>query len=198
MTAPVASDARIVEAMIDLAHCSMRHRIVVTGPHGPHQMFELLRRGYNRVATTSTCGLPCGQYDAAFIGSPLPSVKVLETTLDWLVHFLSPTGVLVLWIVATGRHNGVISCWSGIGYCPAGRSQCGYALSPCHAGLGPSDRAHVVAPWLFALCEGSGFDPLYLGLTTARGKPSNPLGILKRPPTSDEAKGRALVVNTAA
>ena len=106
--------------------------------------------------------------------------------------------VLVLWIVATGRHNGVISCWSGIGYCPAGRSQCGYALSPCHAGLGPSDRAHVVAPWLFALCEGSGFDPLYLGLTTARGKPSNPLGILKRPPTSDEAKGRALVVNTAA
>ena len=98
MTAPAASDARIVEAMIDLAHCSTRHRIVVTGPHGPHQMFELLRRGYNRVATTSTCGLPCGQYDAAFVGSPLPSVKVLETTLDWLVHFLSPTGVLVLWI----------------------------------------------------------------------------------------------------
>jgi len=35
-------------------------------------------------------------------------------------------------------------------------------------------------------------------LTTARGKPSNPLGILKRPPTSDEAKRRALVVNTVA
>jgi hypothetical protein len=26
------------------------------------------------------------------------SIKALETTLDWLVDFLSPTGVLVVWV----------------------------------------------------------------------------------------------------
>ena len=61
-------------------------------------MFELHRRGYNRVATTATCGLPRGQYDVAFVEWQLQSIKALETTLDWLVHFLAPTSVLAIWI----------------------------------------------------------------------------------------------------
>jgi len=44
--------------------------------------------------------------------------------------------------------------------------------------------------WLFALGEGSGFDPLYLGLTTAWGKLSGiRWGPLNKPPASHEAEG---------
>jgi hypothetical protein len=68
-------------------------------------MFELHRRGYNRVATTATCGLPRGQYDAAFVDWQLRSIKVLETTLNWLVHFLAPTSVLVIWIDSSESAN---------------------------------------------------------------------------------------------
>ena len=78
---PAASCERIIETMIELARCSKLHRIIVAGSRGPHQMFELHRRGYNRVATTATCGLPRGQYDVAFIEWQLHSIKALETTL---------------------------------------------------------------------------------------------------------------------
>ena len=61
-------------------------------------MFELHRRGYGRVATTTTCGLPDGQYDVALVDWRQHSIKALETTLDWLVHFLAPSGVLVAWL----------------------------------------------------------------------------------------------------
>ena len=54
-------------------------------------MFELHRRGYIRVATTANCGLPAGQYDVALVDWRQRSIKALETTLDWLVDFLSPT-----------------------------------------------------------------------------------------------------------
>lgn len=94
---PTVSGERIIETMIELARCSNLHRIIVAGSKGPHQMFELHRRGYTRVATTATCGLPRGQYDVAFV-EQLQSIKALETTLDWLVHFLAPTSVLVIWI----------------------------------------------------------------------------------------------------
>jgi hypothetical protein len=95
---PTASGERIIETMIELARCSKLHRIVVAGSKSPHQMFQLHRRGYNRVATTASCGLPRGQYDVAFVDWHLHSIKALETTLDWLVHFLAPTSVLVIWI----------------------------------------------------------------------------------------------------
>ena len=68
-------------------------------------MFELHRRGYNRVATTANCGLPRGQYDVALVEWQLHSIKALETTLDWLVHFLAPSSVLVIWIDAGESTN---------------------------------------------------------------------------------------------
>jgi len=59
-------------------------------------MFELRRHGFIRVATTASCGLPDGQYDAALVDWRLPSMKALAATLDWLVHFLGPDGILVV------------------------------------------------------------------------------------------------------
>jgi hypothetical protein len=59
-------------------------------------MSEMHRRGYIRVSTTASCGLPRGQYAVALVEWQLPSIKALAATLDWLVHFLAPAGVLVI------------------------------------------------------------------------------------------------------
>ena len=45
----------------------------------------------------ATCGLPLGQYDAALIDWRKRSIKALETTLYWLLDFLSDRAVLVIW-----------------------------------------------------------------------------------------------------
>jgi hypothetical protein len=58
----------------------------------------LHRRAYSRVTTAKACRIPCCQYDVAFIAWREHSIKALETTLDPLVHFLGPAGVLVIWV----------------------------------------------------------------------------------------------------
>ena len=98
MKQSIPATERIVEPMIALARCSKRERILVAGSNSAELMFALHRRGYARVATTASCGLPAGQYDAALVDARQRSMKVLETTLDWLVEFLTPNGVLVIWV----------------------------------------------------------------------------------------------------
>jgi hypothetical protein len=92
------SSERIIEPMLGLARCSKHHRIIVAGSQRSELMLELHRRGYGRVATTATCGLPDGQYDVALVDWRQHSINALATTLDWLVHFLTPSGVLVAWL----------------------------------------------------------------------------------------------------
>ena len=89
---------RIIEPMIALASCSKQHRIVVAGSKGVDLMLELQRRGYVRAAATANCGHPAGQYDVALVDWRRRTSKTLEVALDWLVGFLSPAGVLVVWV----------------------------------------------------------------------------------------------------
>jgi acetolactate synthase regulatory subunit len=89
---------RIIDPMIALACCSKQHRIVVAGSKGVELMFELHRRGYVRAAATANCGHPAGQYDVALVDWRRRTFKTLESALDWLVDFLSPAGVLVVWV----------------------------------------------------------------------------------------------------
>src|ERR1700677_1273112 len=55
------------------------------------------RRGYIRAAATANCGHTAGQYDVAPVDWRR-ALKTLEVALDWLVEFLSPAGVLVVWV----------------------------------------------------------------------------------------------------
>jgi hypothetical protein len=89
---------RIIEPMIALASCAKQHRIVVAGSKGVELMLELQRRGYVRTASTANCGHPAGQYDVALVDWRQRTFKSLEVALDWLVDFLSPSGVLVVWV----------------------------------------------------------------------------------------------------
>lgn len=89
---------RIIEPMLALAGCSKQHRIVVAGLKGVELMLELQRRGFARAAATANCGHPAGQYDVALVDWRRRTFKTLEVALDWLVDFLSPAGVLVVWV----------------------------------------------------------------------------------------------------
>ena len=100
MTLTLATPARdrIIEPMIALAHCLKQDRIVVAGSRGIELMFELQRLGYAHAAATANCGHPAGQYDLALVDWRRRTFKTLEVALDWLVEFLSPAGVLVVWV----------------------------------------------------------------------------------------------------
>jgi hypothetical protein len=84
--------------MIGLAGCSEQHQIVVAGSRAIELTLYLHRRGYTRAATTANCGQPAGQYDVALVDWRRRTFKTLEVALDWLVKFVSPAGVLVVWI----------------------------------------------------------------------------------------------------
>jgi hypothetical protein len=100
MTSSRATPAgdRIIDPMIALACCSKQHRIVVAGSRGVELMLELQLRGYVRTAATANSGLPAGQYDVALVDWRRRTFKSLEVALDRLVQFLSPAGVLVVWV----------------------------------------------------------------------------------------------------
>src|SRR5450631_3951346 len=100
MTTSHATSAgdRIIEPMIALAGCSKQQRIVVAGSKGVELMLELQRRGYVRTAATANCGHPADRYDVALVDWRRRTFKSLEVALDWLVDFLSPAGVLVVWV----------------------------------------------------------------------------------------------------
>jgi hypothetical protein len=89
---------RILEPIIALARCSKQQRIVVAGSKSIELTSELYRRGFVRVASTANCGRADGHYDVALVDWRRRTFQALETTLDWLVDFLSPGGLLVVWI----------------------------------------------------------------------------------------------------
>jgi hypothetical protein len=97
-SSPIPSDERIVDAMIPVARAAKSHRVVVAGSNSSDVFRELHRRGFTRATTTKHCRVPRGQFDMALVSWREHSIKALATTLGWLVHFLSATGILVVWI----------------------------------------------------------------------------------------------------
>jgi hypothetical protein len=93
---PGGSTGRTIDSIITLAGCSTAHRILLAGDAEPGRIHDWRRRGYQRVATMATCRLPRGQYDVVSVEWRRHSIRALETTLDWLVYFLSRRGVLVI------------------------------------------------------------------------------------------------------
>jgi hypothetical protein len=95
---PVSIGDRILEPMIALARCSKQQRIIVAGTKSIELTSELNRRGFIHVASTANCGRAAGQNDVALVDWRRRTFQALETTLDWLVDFLKPGGLLVVWI----------------------------------------------------------------------------------------------------
>ena len=71
------------------------------------------------------------------------SLQALETTLNWVVHFLASTSVLVIWIESSEHSDGLGSMFERLGF----RIEAG---TRCERGLAVSARrldanAHAVA-----------------------------------------------------
>ena len=126
---PAPASDRVMETMIELAQCSKFHRIIVAGPDGVNRMSVLHRRGYKRVSTTSTCGLPRGQYDVAWVEWRQHSIKALETTLQWLVHFLAPASGLVVWIDEPTNRRALGSILERLGFRVEVGTRCEHGLA---------------------------------------------------------------------
>src|ERR1700730_17087748 len=98
MSSPqIATGDRIVDPMIALAGCSKRQRIVGVGSKSMELMLVLHRRGYLLAAAAGNCGRPTGQYDGALVDWRRRTLHALEPTMDWLMNFLSPRAVRVVW-----------------------------------------------------------------------------------------------------
>jgi hypothetical protein len=123
----------IIETMIRLARCAKAHRIIVAGSKGREFLLELHRRGYTRVATTATCGLPRGQCNVALVDWQLQSIKALETTLGWLVHFLAPAAALVIWVDSSerGRNRKLASMLDRLGFRIEAGTRCERGFAIC-------------------------------------------------------------------
>jgi hypothetical protein len=100
MSSRVAVGDRIIDPMIELAGCSTHQRIVVAGSKSMELMLELHRRGYLLAAAAGNCGSPTGQYNVALVDWRRRTLHALEPTIDWLMNFLSPCAVLVVWVDA--------------------------------------------------------------------------------------------------
>ena len=101
MSSPqIITGDRIIDPMIALAGCSTRQRILVAGAKSMELMMELQRRGYLLAAAAGNCGRPTGQYDVALVDWRRRTLHAFETTMDWLMNFLSPSAVLVVWVDA--------------------------------------------------------------------------------------------------
>jgi hypothetical protein len=96
----------VAGSMVELARCSKQHRIIIAGSRSPALMMGLHQRGYYRVETIASCGAPRGQYDVALVDWRGRSIKALAATLEWLVHFLGSSAVLVVWIDSQERAGG--------------------------------------------------------------------------------------------
>jgi hypothetical protein len=105
MSHQVASEDRIVDAMIDLARLSRSQRVIVTGAYAFETYLGLLDRGFSRVATTATCRSPCGQHDVALVMGR-HSVPAIEALLTRIVPFLNPHAVVALWMGSDGHQHG--------------------------------------------------------------------------------------------
>ena len=105
---PGSADERIIEPMLALARCSKLERIIVAGSEGIEFMSVLHRRGFLRAVATANCGPAAGQYDVALVDWRRRSIQTLDATLAWLVAYLGPAAVLVVWVDSqkpTGKEN---------------------------------------------------------------------------------------------
>jgi hypothetical protein len=122
---------RIIDAMIELAAPFRSQRIIVAGARSREVMTELHRRGHTRVETTASCGLPRGQCRLALLDGQLWSVKAIETTLCWLVHFLAPGSALVIGVesMERGSNRRLASMLERLGFEIEAATRCGHGAA---------------------------------------------------------------------
>jgi hypothetical protein len=95
---------QVVDTMIDLTRLSNLHRAIVAGHDSMELYLALRRRGFVRVATTTTCRTPKCQHAVGLITGQ-NSLAAIEAALAQISRFLSPSAAIA--VLVDSRESGV-------------------------------------------------------------------------------------------
>jgi hypothetical protein len=95
---PVNSRENVAQTLIGLARLSNSRRVLLAGSSGNQLYGDLYRRGCTHVSTVANCGRPRGQFDALLVVWQRESLEALEKYLGWYLRYMSPHGVLAVWV----------------------------------------------------------------------------------------------------
>ena len=91
----ISNREQVVDTMIDLTRLSNLHRAIVAGSDSLELYLALRRRGFIRVATTTTCRIPKRQHAIGLI-SGANSLQAIEAALAQISQFLSPSAAVAV------------------------------------------------------------------------------------------------------
>jgi hypothetical protein len=94
---------QVIDTMIELSRLSSLHRAIVAGSDGLELYLALRRRGFIRVATTTTCRIAKGQHSVGLI-TDQRSGQDIETALAQIEPFLSPSAAIA--VLISSREGG--------------------------------------------------------------------------------------------
>jgi hypothetical protein len=88
---------QVVDTMIGLTRLTSLHRAIVAGSGSLELYLALRRRGFMRVATTTTCRIPKGQHAVGLITGH-NSLQAIETALTGISQFLGASAAIAVMI----------------------------------------------------------------------------------------------------
>lgn len=140
----VSSREQVVDTMIELTGLSNLHRAIVAGSDSMELYLALRRRGFIRVATTTTCRVPKGQHAVGLITGQ-NTLQALESALTKISQYLSASAAIA--VLIDSRESGfclkIRSRLEQMGFrIEAGvRCQQGLLLSAYRQGFGQMENA---------------------------------------------------------
>jgi hypothetical protein len=140
----VSSREQVIDTMIELTGLSNLHRAIVAGSDSMELYLELRRRGFIRVATTTTCRVPKGQHAVGLITGQ-NTLQALESALTKISKYLSASAAIA--VLIDSRESGfclkIRSRLEQMGFrIEAGvRCQQGLLLSAYRQGFGQMENA---------------------------------------------------------
>jgi len=88
---------QVVDTMIELTRLFSLHRAIVAGSDSMELYLALRRRGFIRVATTTTCRIPKGQHAVGLITGQ-NTLQAIEAALAQISQFLSASAAIAVLI----------------------------------------------------------------------------------------------------
>jgi len=140
----VSNREQVIDTMIELTGLSNLHRAIVAGSDSMELYLELRRRGFIRVATTTTCRVPKGQHAVGLITGQ-NTLQALESALTKISQYLSASAAIA--VLIDSRESGfclkIRSRLEQMGFrIEAGvRCQQGLVLSAYRQGFGQMENA---------------------------------------------------------
>jgi hypothetical protein len=140
----VSSREQVIDTMIELTGLSNLHRAIVAGSDSMELYLALRRRGFIRVATTTTCRVPKGQHAVGLITGQ-NTLQALEAALAQISQYLSASAAVA--VLIDSRESGfclrIRSKLEQMGFrIEAGvRCQQGLVLSAYRQGFGQMENA---------------------------------------------------------